>query len=205
MPKNESGVVVLGNVYKKRKIFNPELKNTMSSVVGGAGEASQPASAPSASAGTGAVMASVDNNMFLNFLNMLKTPENVSLIESVILGYNLLYESGWEVKHKEGKSPIKTNIKPEDRELSNLPKYSTGKSKVRFQDWLELDDYKKDNVAKSSNGKWYGWSHRAVHGFAIGDKVKKGDCGYEYKKKEYTIKTDAQAQEAATNFADSVS
>ena len=37
MSKNESGVVVLGNVYKKRKIFNSELKNTMSSVVGGAG------------------------------------------------------------------------------------------------------------------------------------------------------------------------
>lgn len=86
--------VVLGNVYKKRKIFNPELKNTMSSVVGGAGEASQPASAPSASAGTGAVMASVDNNMFLNFLNNLKTPENVSLIESIKSGFKIIIESG---------------------------------------------------------------------------------------------------------------
>ena len=94
MSKNESGVVVLGNVYKKRKIFNPELKNTMSSVVGGAGEASQPASAPSASAGTGAVMASVDNNMFLNFLNNLKTPENVSLIESIKSGFKIIIESG---------------------------------------------------------------------------------------------------------------
>jgi len=24
--------------------------------------------------------------------------------------------------------------------------------------------------------KWYGWSHRAIYGFKIGDKVKKGDC-----------------------------
>ena len=31
---------------------------------------------------------------------------------------------------------------------------------------------KKDN-------KWFGWSHRAIYGFAIGNKVKKGDCGYE--------------------------
>ena len=23
--------------------------------------------------------------------------------------------------------------------------------------------------------KWYGWSHRAIHGFGIGDTVKKGD------------------------------
>jgi len=26
--------------------------------------------------------------------------------------------------------------------------------------------------------KWYGWSHRAIYGFGIGDKVKKGHCGY---------------------------
>jgi hypothetical protein len=144
-------------------------------------------------------------DLFLTFIESIKSDTNNNLLETIIGGYNLLYESEWEVKHKEGKSPIKTKIKPEDRELSNLPKFSTGKSKVRFQDWLELSDYIQDNVAKSSNGKWYGWSHRAVHGFAIGDKVKKGDCGYEYKKKEYTIKTDEQAQEAATNFADSVS
>ena len=25
-------------------------------------------------------------------------------------------------------------------------------------------------------GKWYGWSHRAICGFAIGDVVKEGDC-----------------------------
>src|SRR5882672_4247049 len=24
--------------------------------------------------------------------------------------------------------------------------------------------------------KWYGWSHRAMHGFGIGDIVKAGDC-----------------------------
>lgn len=24
--------------------------------------------------------------------------------------------------------------------------------------------------------KWYGWSHRAIYGFSIGDVVKKGDC-----------------------------
>jgi hypothetical protein len=26
--------------------------------------------------------------------------------------------------------------------------------------------------------KWYGWSHRAMYGFGIGSKVKKGDCGF---------------------------
>lgn len=26
--------------------------------------------------------------------------------------------------------------------------------------------------------KWYGWSHRAIYGFGIGDSVKPGDCAY---------------------------
>tara|TARA_B110000211_G_scaffold40614_1_gene41996 strand:+ start:493 stop:1344 length:852 start_codon:yes stop_codon:yes gene_type:complete len=26
--------------------------------------------------------------------------------------------------------------------------------------------------------KWYGWSHRAIYGFAVGSTVKKGDCAY---------------------------
>jgi len=28
----------------------------------------------------------------------------------------------------------------------------------------------------SKDGKWYGWSHRAICGFQIGDVVKEGDC-----------------------------
>ena len=28
----------------------------------------------------------------------------------------------------------------------------------------------------SKDGKWYGWSHRAIHGFKVGDVVKKGNC-----------------------------
>jgi hypothetical protein len=26
--------------------------------------------------------------------------------------------------------------------------------------------------------KWYGWSHRAIYGFAVGSAVSRGDCGY---------------------------
>jgi len=26
--------------------------------------------------------------------------------------------------------------------------------------------------------QWYGWSHRAIHGFGVGSSVKKGDCAY---------------------------
>ena len=30
-----------------------------------------------------------------------------------------------------------------------------------------------------SEQKWYGWSYRAIYGFGIGYKVKKGDCAYQ--------------------------
>ena len=29
-----------------------------------------------------------------------------------------------------------------------------------------------------SDGKWYGWSHRAMYGFEIGSEVVRGDCAY---------------------------
>ncbi len=69
--------------------------------------------------------------------------------------------------------------------------------------------------------KWYGWSHRAIYGFGIGDKVKKGDCcassGYidEYIKEHpekdkslpigFIAKTLDDAKTMAIAFAESVS
>ena len=64
-------------------------------------------------------------------------------------------------------------------------------------------------VYKSSIGfsekeqKWYGWSHRAIYGFGVGSKVKKGDCGY--KGKTWTAKTLDDAKQMAKDFADGVS
>ena len=51
--------------------------------------------------------------------------------------------------------------------------------------------------------KWYGWSHRAIYGFGIGSKVKKGDCGYNGK--TWTAKTLDDAKQMAKDFADAVS
>ena len=69
--------------------------------------------------------------------------------------------------------------------------------------------------------KWYGWSHRAIFGFAIGDVVKDGDCtassGWtdEYLAEHteddlsrpvgFQAKTLADAKRMAIAFADSVS
>ena len=51
--------------------------------------------------------------------------------------------------------------------------------------------------------KWYGWSHRAIHGFGIGDKCV--ECYPTGTKQGKIIKTMEQAKEAAKKFADSVS
>lgn len=51
--------------------------------------------------------------------------------------------------------------------------------------------------------KWYGWSHRAIHGFGIGDKGV--ECYPTGSKEGKIIKTMEQAKEAAKKFAESVS
>jgi hypothetical protein len=66
------------------------------------------------------------------------------------------------------------------------------------------------SIGKSAkDGKWYGWSHRAMVGFGLGDKVYQdgfgGDSTPFVKHGKTTIKTDAQAREAAVAFARSVS
>ena len=107
--------------------------------------------------------------------------------------------------------PLVTDVKPQDRSFKNLPKYSTGKSKVRFQDWLMIKpekthpDHSACSFGKSeADGKWYGWSHRAVAGFGKGGKVSTDTCGNE-SGKEYTIKTDDQAKDVAIAFAKDIS
>jgi len=59
------------------------------------------------------------------------------------------------------------------------------------------------------DGKWYGWSHRAIYGFKIGSTCKKGDCHYipkmHYGKGAWTAKTVADARRMACDFASGVS
>ena len=52
--------------------------------------------------------------------------------------------------------------------------------------------------------KWYGWSHRAIYGFGIGSKIKKGDSGYSPKKGEWISETLDDAKQMACDFAESV-
>lgn len=44
---------------------------------------------------------------------------------------------------------------------------------------LRTDNSKVASVGFSERDqKWYGWSHRAIHGFGIGARCEKGDCAY---------------------------
>lgn len=142
--------------------------------------------------------------MFESFLGKLETNHNKSLIESVRQGYHTMFESKeqYEVPHISGKSKVKTHVSPKDRSFKNLPRDSKGKAKVKFQDWLEMNPCL-HGLGKGSDGKWYGWSHRAVYGFQKGDKIKKGDVVY--KGKEFTIKSEEHAKEIAQRFSDEVS
>jgi hypothetical protein len=38
------------------------------------------------------------------------------------------------------------------------------------------------------DGKWYGWSHRAIFGFEVGSTCKRGDCNYRPKNKTDLLK-----------------
>ncbi len=105
---------------------------------------------------------------------------------------------------------LETDIPPSERTFENLPRYANGKPKVRFQDWLLIDAQKidPDDVVTSwgwsrADNKCYGWSHRAAHGFKIGDRIKEGDIIY--KGKEYTLETRDQVEQAAKDFAREVS
>lgn len=54
--------------------------------------------------------------------------------------------------------------------------------------------------------KWYGWSHRAIYGFKIGDVTRKGQCGVpEYIEAGFKAQTLGDAMKIAIAFAKSVS
>ena len=121
-----------------------------------------------------------------------------------------------------------TDIIPKDRTFKNLPRYADKKPKVDFKEWLLIKAQKRNSthvvpsMGKSeADGKWYGWSHRAVYGFKVGDEIKGNSMAKKvlYPKlpdgtsdwdngnyeSDFTIKTELQAKQCAIRFADSVS
>lgn len=98
-----------------------------------------------------------------------------------------------------------------------------GELNAKFEGEMEDNIIKKYGLTDVSNStgwsekdqKYYGWSHRAICGFAIGDKLFdpewKPDDGKDTDNMNFTdrgsveIKTKDQAKKAAENFSDYVS
>ena len=141
------------------------------------------------------------------------------------------------LKNRKVQKYLKTDIPPEERTLKNLPRYANKKPKVRFQDWLMLKKPTgaKYSVGRTPDGRYFGWSHRAIGEFYVGKEIKPGTIGnkYEYGKdvdrkyneiektrgseaaekwrkslakfKPYKIKTEKEALEHAERFSRDVS
>lgn len=106
---------------------------------------------------------------------------------------------------------LKTTVPPSERTFKNIPKFSNKKNRVRFQDWLEIKAQKRSpshstpSWGWAANGKCYGWSHRAVAGFKIGQEITNKVSGFDRLKKSFKIKNEAQCEEVAKKFAESIS
>ena len=131
------------------------------------------------------------------------------------------------MKNKKHNMYHETQIKPENRNFKNLPRYADKKPKVDFKSWLLIKPEKANpnhsipSIGKSeADGKWYGFSHRAIYGFKKGDritgdsmgkkvdypKLPNGDTDWDNGKFEadFTIKDDEHAKQVAITFADAV-
>lgn len=136
---------------------------------------------------------------------------NSNTAQALIEGYDAIFESTYKLAGF--KAPVKTDIEPEDRTLKNLPRYSTGKSKINFRDWLLIKKPSKFKSLKNfdyswgmgENGKFYGWSHRAVGEFYPGKTVNPDICGNIKPGKKWKIKSETEAAKQAISFARSVS
>jgi len=65
---------------------------------------------------------------------------------------------------------------------------------IKFLADREITDQLTHGVGFSpKDGKWYGWSHRAIFGFEIGSTCKKGNC-------HYVGSTEAEQEEDAIRF-----
>ena len=86
---------------------------------------------------------------------------------------------------------------------------------------LRGPDSRTCSIGKAKDGKWHGWSHRAIFGFQVGDVAKEGDCvcssGWtdeylaEHPEEDLSLpvgfeaKTEADCRRMAIAFAESVS
>ena len=99
-------------------------------------------------------------------------------------------------------------------EAANVLSKSTNREDSMLDKIMEKHGIEKPkNIHKTPIGfsekeqKWYGWSHRAIHGFKVGDKCEEGQLGvgdgYAFKPGDI-LKTLDDCKQRAIDFAKSI-
>ena len=120
-----------------------------------------------------------------------------------ITGVNIDTFKKWLYDGKKQRKPFSDYIKIKNNKLDESKKKKEEKSGLeKFLDKHGIKEIKCGVGFSEDEQKYYGWSHRAIYGFGIGSKVKRGDCAYNGK--EWTAKTLKDAKKMAEDFAKSV-
>ncbi len=125
---------------------------------------------------------------------------------------------GYEVRNELRESPcesepafeMKSAYNPNGDYIGNPKDANHLVGKRGIQPQLRTKDSSVCSIGYSvKDGKWYGWSHRAIFGFKIGSECKKGDCHYiprsQRGKGDWIAKTTKDAKQMAMDFAEGVS
>ena len=94
------------------------------------------------------------------------------------------YKAGYDVRYEEfsgddagGESFVMRSAYTPNGDYIGNPKRAKGLAKMGIKpEKVGADDDACSVGVSEKTGMWYGWSHRSMYGFAIGDVVKEGDC-----------------------------
>lgn len=168
---------------------------------------------------------------FIDFIRDLHLTRPMSEYELLKINFNTVHLDRYEFYQDdlmESKYAIFTynNIDKRLIKKVSMPKYSMdesmhileGKDESPLQKFFDKHgivpekispDSKVDQIGWSEKEQaWYGWSHRAIYGFKIGDKTGPGKVGYELLKKEggpLVAKTKEDCKKMAIAFAREIS
>lgn len=85
----------------------------------------------------------------------------------------------FEDKPKDDTMRIKAAYTPSGDYIGNAVEAKRLVNKRGIQPQKRSPDHSVCSIGYSvKDGKWYGWSHRAIYGFKVGSRVEKGSCAY---------------------------
>jgi hypothetical protein len=142
-------------------VFDPAMKNTMSSTVGGAGEMTMPAGS-----GDGAVaMGESRDAKFIGLLEALRTDVNSSAIDTIIEGFHLLHDDD-DLSDLEHPDDIERAFYGEEEPEEDYSEYEPYVAKMA--DLIKSHGYWSDEVRNYNDEIPRGFNVNRVHDMARG-------------------------------------